>query len=228
MNMKQTFYCKYGKRFLDIVLSGLALLVFSPVILFVGILVRVKLGSPVIFSQSRPGLNEKIFKMYKFRTMTAEEDQDGNLLPDEQRLTRFGKLLRATSLDELPELWNILKGDMSIVGPRPQLIKDLHFMSSVEKKRQAVLPGLTGLAQVNGRNAISWGKKLNYDLIYIKNITFFNDLKIILLTVGKVFKRENISADGMETAEDLGDYLLRMNKISQEEYNKILGEILND
>ncbi|RSU14256.1 UDP-galactose phosphate transferase [Vagococcus elongatus] len=226
--MKQTFYCKYGKRFLDIVLSGLALLVFSPVILFVGILVRVKLGSPVIFSQSRPGLNEKIFKMYKFRTMTAEEDQDGNLLPDEQRLTRFGKLLRATSLDELPELWNILKGDMSIVGPRPQLIKDLHFMSSVEKKRQAVLPGLTGLAQVNGRNAISWGKKLNYDLIYIKNITFFNDLKIILLTVGKVFKRENISADGMETAEDLGDYLLRMNKISQEEYNKILGEILND
>lgn len=220
--IKETFYVKYMKRFLDIILSGLALIVLSPVYLVVAILVRTKLGSPVIFIQKRPGKDNKVFNMYKFRTMTDKRDGQGNLLPDDERLTSFGKILRSTSLDELPELWNIFKGDMSIVGPRPQLIKDEWFMSDTEKKRHLVLPGLTGWAQVNGRNAISWEKKFEYDLYYIQNISFLLDVKIILKTVGKVFMKSDISSEGFETAEDYGDYLLRTNKISEAEYNDVL------
>ena len=165
-------YRKYFKRFFDVVLSACALIVLSPVLLVVAILVRVKLGSPVIFCQERPGKDEKIFKMYKFRSMTEERDEDGQLLPDEKRLTGFGRKLRATSLDELPELWNILKGDMSIVGPRPQLVRDMVFMTPEQRWRHTVRPGLTGWAQVNGRNILLWEDRLRYDLEYIDRIGF--------------------------------------------------------
>lgn len=213
-------YAKYIKRILDFVLSLLAIIVLSPLMLVVWILVRIKLGKPAIFKQQRPGKNEKIFTLYKFRTMTDKKDEHGKLLPDEQRLTKFGKMLRSTSLDELPELWNILKGDMAIVGPRPQLIKDMLFMTEEQRKRHAVRQGLTGLAQINGRNNITWEEKIEYDLKYINKITFLEDVKIILKTIGKVFKKEDISTDGMETAEDLCDYLLRAGKISKEEYEE--------
>ncbi len=213
-------YRKYIKRILDFTLSLIALIVLSPILLITAILVKIKLGSPIIFKQQRPGKNEKIFTLYKFRTMTDKKDEKGKLLPDEQRLTRFGKILRSTSLDELPELLNILKGDMAIVGPRPQLIKDMIFMTTEQRKRHTVRPGLTGLAQVNGRNNLTWEEKINYDLKYINKITFFEDCKIILKTIIKVFKREDIETEGMETAEDLCDYLLRTNKISEEEYDK--------
>ncbi len=215
-------YKKYVKRILDVVLSTMALIILSPVLLVIAILVRIKHGSPVIFKQDRPGKDEKIFKLYKFRTMTNEKDENGNLLPDDKRLTKFGKLLRSTSLDELPELINIIKGDMSIVGPRPQLVRDMWFMTETQRKRHTVRQGLTGLAQVSGRNNITWEEKINYDLEYIENITFINDLKIIIKTFVKVFKREDIETDGMETAEDLCDYLLRTNKITQEEYDRKL------
>lgn len=217
-------YRHFFKRFFDFVLSLIAIIILSPVYIIVAILVRVKLGSPVIFTQERPGKDEKIFKMYKFRSMTSETDEEGNLLPDEVRLTSFGKKLRSTSLDELPELFNILKGDMSIVGPRPQLVKDMIFMTEEQRKRHTVRQGLTGLAQVNGRNAISWEDKINYDLQYIQDITFINDVKIVFQTLIKVFKKEDISTDGMETAEDLGDYLLRTNQISLQEYREKLGD----
>lgn len=213
-------YQKYFKRVLDIIISLVALIIFSPIFLIVYILVRFNLGSPVIFKQPRPGKKCKIFTMYKFRTMTDKKDENGNLLSDDIRLTRFGKILRSTSLDELPELWNVLKGDMSLVGPRPQLIRDMVFFDKNQIRRQEVLPGLTGLAQVSGRNSISWEQKLSYDLDYIKQITFIGDLKIILSTISKVFLREDIHADGMETAEDFGDYLLRRNLISRSEYQK--------
>ena len=203
---KQGIYARYIKRILDVLLSGCALVVLSPVLLIVAVLVRTKLGSPVIFCQERPGKDEKIFKMYKFRSMTDARDENGELLPDEVRLTKFGRALRSTSLDELPELWNIFKGDMSIVGPRPQLVRDMVFMTPEQRLRHTVMPGLTGLAQVSGRNAISWEDKLAADLRYIRQITFLGDVKIVLLTVRKVFFREDISADGMDTAEDLGDY----------------------
>ena len=219
---KQGVYARYIKRLLDIVLSGCALIVLSPVLLIVAGLVRSKLGSPVIFCQERPGKNEKIFKMYKFRSMTDERDENGELLPDEVRLTDFGRILRSTSLDELPELWNIFKGDMSIVGPRPQ--RDMVFMTPEQRRRHTVLPGLTGLAQISGRNAIFWEDKLAADLRYIRRITFWGDVKIVLLTVKKVFCREDISADGMDTAEDLGDYLLRTGKVSEAEYQALQGE----
>lgn len=219
-------YRHYIKRLLDIVLSLIALIVLSPLLLILTILVRIKLGSPVIFKQQRPGLNEKIFTMYKFRSMTDERDENGELLPDEIRLTKFGKVLRSTSMDELPELVNILKGDMSIVGPRPQLIKDMVFMTSEQRKRHTVLPGLTGLAQVSGRNNISWEEKLNYDLEYIKDITFINDVKIIVKTVFKVFKKEDIATEGMDTAEDLGDYLLRIGKVSSITYEENMNRAI--
>lgn len=217
-------YRHFFKRFFDFILSLIAIIILSPIYIIVAILVRVKLGSPVIFTQERPGKDEKIFKMYKFRSMTSETDEEGNLLPDEVRLTSFGKKLRSTSLDELPELFNILKGDMSIVGPRPQLVKDMIFMTEEQRKRHTVRQGLTGLAQVNGRNAISWEDKINYDLQYIQDITFINDVKIVFQTLVKVFKKEDISTDGMETAEDLGDYLLRTNQISLQEYREKLGD----
>lgn len=211
-------YRLFFKRFLDFTLSLIAIILLSPIYLIVATLVRVKLGSPVIFKQERPGKDEKIFKMYKFRSMTSETDGNGNLLPDEVRLTSFGKKLRATSLDEIPELFNILKGDMSIVGPRPQLVKDMVFMSNEQRKRHSVRQGLTGLAQVSGRNNISWEEKIGYDLRYISDISFLNDLKIILKTIKKVVKKEGISTEGMETTDDLGDYLLKKEEISLEIY----------
>lgn len=185
-------YRNYVKRLLDVLLSGLALVVLSPFLLIVAILVRMKLGSPVIYKQERPGKNEKIFKLFKFRSMSNATDENGKLLPDTQRLTKFGRILRATSLDELPELVNILKGDMSIVGPRPLAVVYLPYYTNRERHRHDVRPGLTGLAQVNGRNSISWDSKFKYDIEYIKNLSFINDVKIVLLTVKKVFIREGI------------------------------------
>lgn len=194
-------YKRYIKRPMDFILSLFAIIVLSPVFLVLAILVRIKLGSPVIFQQKRPGLNEKIFTLYKFRTMTDEKDRLGNLLPDSVRLTKFGRFLRSTSLDELPELFNILKGDMSIIGPRPLLVQYLPLYNEHQKKRHNVRPGLSGWAQVNGRNAISWEEKFNYDVEYVNNISFLLDLKIILLTIKKVFKREGINQEGEATME---------------------------
>ena len=194
-------YRKYIKRILDFILSLIALIILSPILLVIAILVRIKLGSPVIFKQERPGLNEKIFTLYKFRTMTDKKDKEGNLLPDSERLTRFGKMLRSTSLDELPELINILKGDMSIVGPRPLLVEYLELYNEEQKHRHDVRPGLTGLAQVSGRNSLTWEEKFKEDIQYIENISLIGDIKIILKTVIKVFKREGISQEGNETIE---------------------------
>ena len=194
-------YKKFVKRLLDIVLSGTALIILSPVLLIVAILVRIKLGSPVIFHQKRPGKDGKIFTMCKFRTMTDEKDGNGNLLPDEVRLTKFGKLLRSTSLDELPELWNIFKGDMSIVGPRPLLVQYLPLYNEEQKHRHDVRPGLTGLAQVNGRNAITWEKKFEYDVEYVRNVNFMMDVKILIGTVMAVLKRDGISSETSATME---------------------------
>ncbi|HGF8241964.1 sugar transferase [Enterococcus faecium] len=201
MMRKKTFYQLFWKRILDILLSGIALIVLSPIILIVGILVRIKLGSPIIFKQERPGKSEKIFSMYKFRTMTDERDHNGEYLPDEIRLTKFGKMLRATSLDELPELWNILKGDMSIVGPRPLLVEYLPLYSEKQRKRHNVRPGLTGLAQVNGRNAISWEEKFEYDYLYIENYSFTKDISIIWHTIKKVLKHDGITSNSSVTNE---------------------------
>ena len=218
--MRQGIYARSIKRKLDILLSGTALVVLSPIMAVTAWQVRKKLGSPVLFTQLRPGKGEKIFKMYKFRTMTDERDAKGNLLPDEQRLTEFGKFLRESSLDELPELFNILKGDMSIVGPRPQLVRDMVFMTKEQRRRHKVAQGLTGLAQVSGRNNISWEEKLTYDQEYVKHITFLGDLRIILKTIGNVLKKEDINTDGMATAEDFGDYLLRTGQVNQEIYDR--------
>ena len=216
---KQGFYERYIKRPQDFLCALLALFFLSPVLLVTAVLVRIKLGSPVIFKQKRPGKDEKIFTLYKFRTTTDKKDKDGNLLPDEVRLTSFGKKLRATSLDELPELFNILKGDMAVVGPRPLLVRDMVFMTTKQRKRHSVRPGLTGLAQVNGRNAIDWEKKLAYDQEYIKKITFLEDVKIIWKTIQKaLLSQEGITEEGMATAEDYGDYLLRLEKIGRQEY----------
>lgn len=195
-------YQLFIKRFFDFILSLVAIIILSPVFIIIALLVRIKLGSPILFKQERPGLNEKIFKMYKFRTMTSEVDEEGNLLPDEVRLTSFGQLLRSTSLDELPELFNIFKGDMSIVGPRPLLVKYLPLYNDEQKHRHDVRPGLTGLAQVNGRNAISWEDKFKYDVEYTKNVTFMNDLKIIFETILKVIKRDGISSETSVTMEE--------------------------
>ena len=202
--MKRTntsIYSKYFKRPMDFILSLIALIVLSPVIVIIAILVRVKLGSPIIFKQQRPGLNEKIFTMYKFRTMTDERDANGELLPDSERLTKFGKFLRSTSLDELPELFNILKGDMSIVGPRPLLVQYLPLYNDFQRRRHEVRPGLTGLAQVNGRNAIDWEEKFFLDVRYVEKISFFLDLKIIFLTIKKVLVKEGINSKTSATTE---------------------------
>ncbi len=220
-------YRKHFKRLFDFVCSLLALIVLSPGLLIIAILVRTKLGTPVIFKQKRPGFHENIFTLYKFRTMTDQKDERDNILPDEVRLTKFGNMLRSTSLDELPELWNIIKGDMSIVGPRPQLIKDMVFMTDEQRKRHSVRPGLTGLAQVNGRNSIKWEAKLQYDLDYIKRITFLKDISLILKTVTKTVKREGIAQEGMDTGLDLGDYLLLNNRLSVEEYSQKIEMVNN-
>ncbi|SDW52578.1 Sugar transferase involved in LPS biosynthesis (colanic, teichoic acid) [Kandleria vitulina] len=222
---KQGFYERRTKRLFDITASLLALIIFSPLYLLVALLVRCKLGSPVLFTQERPGLIDKegketIFKMYKFRTMTDERDEQGQLLSDEKRLTKFGKWLRSTSLDELPEVFNILNGTMSVVGPRPQLVRDMVFMSKQDRIRHSAKPGLSGLAQVNGRNAISWEDKLSWDRRYVEKVSFLGDLKIILLTVKKAFiKQEGISMDNHATALDYGDYLLESGQIEEMDYD---------
>ena len=199
---KNRIYQKYIKRILDFVLSFTAFVVLSPVLLVTAALVRVKLGKPVIFRQERPGKDEKIFKLYKFRTMTDERDENGQLLPDDVRLTKFGKTLRSTSLDELPELWNIVKGDMSIVGPRPLLVRYLPLYNETHKHRHDVRPGFTGQAQVHGRNSNSWEEKFDWDIRYVNHVTFFTDVKIILDTVRTVLKREGISSDTSVTMEE--------------------------
>lgn len=198
---KGGLYRLYFKRPMDFILSLLAIIVLSPVFIFTGILVRTKLGSPILFKQNRPGLDEKIFTMYKFRTMTDQKDEKGELLPDHIRLTKFGKMLRATSLDELPELFNILKGDMSIIGPRPLLMQYLPLYNDHQQRRHEVRPGLSGHAQVNGRNSISWEDKFDLDVQYVDNVTFVNDIKIIMLTIKKVFIRDGISSESSVTME---------------------------
>ena len=218
-------YAKFFKRIMDFTLSLFALLFLSPILLVLAVIGAIAMNGNPFFTQLRPGKidkktgKEKIFKLVKFRTMSNAKDKDGNLLPDEIRLNKYGRFLRSTSLDELPELWNILVGDMSIVGPRPQLVRDMVFMTEEQRKRHTVRQGLTGLAQVSGRNNISWEQKFTYDLQYIENITFVGDIKIILMTVLKVFRRDDISTEGMATAEDLGDYLLGKGDVNKLEYD---------
>lgn len=206
-------YKKYFKRFLDIIISLFGLIILSPIILIVAILVRIKLGSPIIFKQERPGKDEKIFKLYKFRSMSDKKDENGELLPDSERLTKFGKILRATSLDEIPELVNILKGEMSLIGPRPLAICYLPYYNEKEKHRHDVRPGLTGLAQINGRNAINWDKRFEYDIEYVNNITFINDCKILFKTFYKVLKRDDVVVTGTGTVIDFDEY--RRNQLNQ-------------
>ena len=199
---KSTFYTRYGKRLLDVLCVLAVLVLFWWVYVITAVLVRLKLGSPVLFRQERPGKNGEIFKLCKFRSMTDERDETGELLPDEVRLTKFGKLLRATSLDELPELFNILKGEMSLVGPRPLLVKYLPLYNEHQARRHDVTPGLTGYAQVHGRNAISWEEKFDLDVYYVEHISFGLDLKILVQTVAKVFRREGISSESSATMEE--------------------------
>lgn len=241
MNRKQGIYEKYMKRVFDIICALLAIVVFCWLYAIIAVLVRVKLGSPVLFKQPRPGKidpktgREKIFYMYKFRSMSDERDENGNFLPDDVRLGKFGKALRATSLDELPEAFNILKGDMSIIGPRPQLVRDMVFMTDEQRMRHTAKPGLSGLAQVNGRNDITWEEKLDWDLNYIEKVSFLGDVKIIFQTVMKAFvKQEGITDGDLATAYDYGDWLLKEGKVSKEEYIKkqdkakeLLGSVKN-
>lgn len=194
-------YKRFFKRPMDFILSLMAILILSPVFLIIAVLVRVKLGTPILFKQKRPGLNERIFTMYKFRTMTDEKDENGNLLPDNVRLTKFGKFLRSTSIDELPELLNILKGDMSIIGPRPLLVQYLPLYNEHQLRRHEVRPGLSGLAQISGRNAISWEDKFNIDVEYVNSISFIGDWKIIIMTFKKVLVRDGINSESAATME---------------------------
>jgi lipopolysaccharide/colanic/teichoic acid biosynthesis glycosyltransferase len=218
-------YARFFKRLFDFLLSLTALLVLSPVLLILTVIGAIAMGGNPFFTQLRPGRidkktgKEKIFKLVKFRTMSNKKDKDGNLLPDDQRLNKYGRILRSTSLDELPELWNILIGDMAIVGPRPQLVRDMVFMSDAQRARHSVRPGLTGLAQVSGRNNITWEQKFEYDLQYIQKITLFGDLKIIFQTVGKVFKREDTVREGTVSDIDFGDWLLQNGAVEQSEYD---------
>jgi len=213
-------YAKFFKRVIDFFLSLCAIAVLLPILILLSIIGAIAMKGNPFFTQLRPGKNEKIFRLIKFRTMSNAKDKDGNLLPDEVRLNKYGKFLRSTSLDELPELFNIIKGDMSIVGPRPQLVRDMVFMTEEQRTRHTVRPGLTGLAQCNGRNNMTWEKKFEYDLQYIQHITFWNDIKIIFKTVGKVFTRDGITEEGMATAADLGDYLLYRGNVSEDEYRE--------
>lgn len=221
-------YAKCFKRLFDIICALLALVFCCWLYAIIALLVRIKLGSPILFKQPRPGRDEKIFYLYKFRTMTDERDENGNLLPDEVRLTKFGKWLRSTSMDELPEAFNILKGDMSVIGPRPQLVRDMTFMTAEQRRRHCVRPGLSGLAQTRGRNALSWDGKLATDLEYIENITFLGDLKIIADTVKQVFFREKgiegSDIDEVDITDDFGDYLLKAGRVSKEEYDIKMNE----
>lgn len=228
MKRKQSIYERYVKRVLDIVCALAAIIVFCWLYAILAILVRIKLGAPVLFTQPRPGKDEKIFKLYKFRSMTDARDENGNLLPDEVRLTKFGKALRATSLDELPEAVNILKGDMSVIGPRPQLVRDMVFMTPEQRQRHCVRPGLSGLAQTRGRNAISWDGKLATDLEYIQHVTFLGDMKIVFDTVKQVFfgrkGLEGTDVDEVGITDDFGDYLLKAGRVTKEEYEERLAE----
>lgn len=204
---KQGVYEKYIKRPLDFLCASIALLMLSPVLAITAIAVRLRLGSPVIFSQERPGRDEKIFRLFKFRTMTDKKDASGELLPDTERLTPFGARLRSTSLDELPELINIIKGDMSLIGPRPLLIQYLPYYYDRERARHSVRPGLTGLAQINGRNYVKWDERLSYDVEYAENITFLRDARIFIKTIAKVFLREDVAADPADAEEEYLDVL---------------------
>ena len=217
-------YAKYIKRLLDFIIALIALIILSPLLLILIIVGAVAMGGNPFFTQERPGKDEKIFKLIKFRSMNNKKDKYGKLLPDEKRLTAYGKALRASSCDELPELINILKGDMSFVGPRPLLVRDMVFMTTDQRRRHTVRQGLTGLAQANGRNGISWDRKLEYDQIYIKDISFGNDIKIIIRTFINVLKKEGITEDGMATAADLGDYLLFKGDVTQEKYDQLQSE----
>lgn len=232
LQRKIGFYEKYVKRVLDIICSLLAISVFSWLYAIIAVIVRVKMGSSVLFMQPRPGLikngKETIFDMYKFRTMTDERDVNGELLPDEKRLPAFGAWLRKTSLDELPEAFSILKGDMSVIGPRPQLVRDMVFMSDEQRMRHTAKPGLSGLAQTKGRNAISWEDKLNWDLKYIEKVTFWGDVKLVLMTVKTAFiKAEGITDGENATALDYGDALLKDGKVTLEEYNALQAQARN-
>ncbi len=199
---KSSLYSKYIKRLLDILLSLVILILFSWLYVILAILVRTKLGSPILFKQARPGKDEKIFNMYKFRTMTDEKDENGNLLPDEKRLTKFGLMLRKSSLDELPEFFNILKGDMSFIGPRPLLVKYLPYYNERERLRHTVRPGLTGYAQAHGRNAISWEKKFEYDVYYVEHLTFLTDVKVVIDTVKTVVSHEGVALNALEDFDE--------------------------
>lgn len=212
-------YARYLKRPLDFFCALTAILCLSPVLVVLTILGAIEMKGNPFFTQPRPGKGEKIFRLIKFRTMTCEKDPEGNLLPDEKRLTGYGKLLRSTSLDELPELFNILKGDMAVIGPRPQLVRDMVFMTPEQRRRHTVRQGLSGLAQINGRNAVTWETKIGYDLEYIRHITFFGDVKIIFATLGKVFIGDGITEENCDTATDLGDYLLASGRITREQYD---------
>ncbi len=216
-------YARFFKRPLDFFCALSAILCLSPVLVVLTVLGAIKMKGNPFFTQPRPGKDEKIFKLIKFRTMTNQRDANGNLLPDDKRLTAYGKFLRSTSLDELPELFNILKGDMAVIGPRPQLVRDMVFMTPEQRKRHTVRQGLSGLAQVNGRNAVTWETKIAYDLEYIKDITFLGDVKIILTTLGKVFKRDGITEENCDTATDLADYLFAEGRITREQYD--LGQV---
>lgn len=213
-------YKKFFKRFFDIILSLIAIIILSPVYLIISVLVLIFMGWPILFKQHRPGKNEKIFNMYKFRTMTNKKDKDGNLLPDDQRLPKFGRFLRSTSLDELPEFFCILFGKMSFIGPRPMLVRDMVFFDDETLKRQSVMPGLTGWAQANGRNSINWDDRFKHDLYYVENLSLKMDLKVILLTIKTVLKREGIGEDGGDLSIDYGDYLLKHKRVSKKEYDK--------
>jgi len=217
-------YKLFFKRFFDFTLSLMALIVLSPVLLVLIAIGAIAMGGNPFFTQLRPGKDEKIFKLIKFRTMSNAKDKDGNLLPDEVRLNGYGKFLRSTSLDELPELLNILVGDMSIVGPRPQLVRDMVFMTPQQRRRHSVTPGLTGLAQVNGRNNITWEQKLEYDLQYIEEITLWGDIRILLQTVGKVLKREDTVREGTVSDMDFGDWLLEKGDIDKAAYDEKMEE----
>lgn len=222
---KKTFYEKYIKRMLDILFSLIIIVPFFWIYIFVYIIVAIKMGTPVIFKQPRPGIKagngeEKIFNMYKFRTMTDARDKDGKLLPDNERLTGFGKMLRRTSLDEIPEIFNVLKGDMSFIGPRPFLVRDMVFMTPGQRMRHSVRPGITGLAQVNGRNAITWEKKIDYDLRYMERITLKGDVSILFKTVKKIFCRSE-SFEELDVTDDFGDALLKEGKVSKERYDEL-------
>lgn len=224
MGRKIGFYEKYIKRALDILCALAAIVCFWWLYAAIAILVRVKLGSPVLFRQPRPGKDETIFYLYKFRSMTDARDEQGNLLPDDVRLTPFGKALRATSMDELPEAFNILKGDMSIIGPRPQLVRDMTFMTPEQRMRHSARPGLSGLAQTRGRNALAWEDKLATDLEYIEKVSFLGDVKIVLDTVAQVFLgkkgQENLDVDEIAITDDYGDYLLKTGRVTREEYDR--------